>query len=467
LAALTALRLAVAAATPLAPDEAYYWVWSRALAPGFLDHPPMVALWVRLGTAIAGEGTLGVRLLAPLATAAGSLLLVQAGRDLFGDRASGVRAAGLLNATLLFGAGGVMMTPDTPLLFFWTATLWALARLWASGNGAWWLVAGLAAGLALDSKYTAFLLAPAVLLWVLWVPGLHLWFRRVQPAGGALLALALFAPVLVWNARHGWASFVRQGGRVGDWEPARAARFMGELLAGQIGLATPLLAMLFGAGIGRAVRGAMRREPVWSLLAALTVVPAAVFVQHALGDRVQANWPAVLYPAAALAAAPLLRRWQAPAMALGFALTALVYVQASLAPLRLPTRLDPTLAQLGGWPELAAEIARVAAREEAGFVAADAYGTAAELARALAPGLPVIGVDPRWAHFNLPGADSTIATRRGLLLRPAGRGEAGWPGARPLGALTRGRGGLVAARYSLYLVSGPPAVPAVVLPRPR
>jgi SAM-dependent methyltransferase len=40
-----------------------------------------------------------------------------------------VRAAGLLNATLLFGVGGVLMTPDAPLLAFWAAGLWALARL--------------------------------------------------------------------------------------------------------------------------------------------------------------------------------------------------------------------------------------------------------------------------------------------------------------------------------------------------
>src|SRR5689334_3017812 len=46
LAALTLVRLGVAAWAPLAPDEAYYWVWSRSLAPGFLDAPPMVALWI-------------------------------------------------------------------------------------------------------------------------------------------------------------------------------------------------------------------------------------------------------------------------------------------------------------------------------------------------------------------------------------------------------------------------------------
>ena len=86
----------MAATTPLSPDEAYYWVWSHALAPGYLDHPPMVALWIRLGTLLLGDTTLGVRLLAPLAAALGSILLAQSARHLFKDSAIGPRAAILL-----------------------------------------------------------------------------------------------------------------------------------------------------------------------------------------------------------------------------------------------------------------------------------------------------------------------------------------------------------------------------------
>ena len=129
LALLTGVRLGVAGFTPLSPDEAYYWVWSRALAPGYLDHPPMVALWIRAGAWLAGEGAFGIRLLGPLSAALGSVLLAQAAADLLPGRGAGPRAAALLNATLLLGVGAVTMTPDAPLLLFWTAALWALARL--------------------------------------------------------------------------------------------------------------------------------------------------------------------------------------------------------------------------------------------------------------------------------------------------------------------------------------------------
>ena len=85
--ALTLLRLIVAASAPLAPDEAYYWVWSRAVAPGYLDHPPMVALWIAAGTSLLGDTPLGVRLLGPLGAAVGSWMLFDAGRKLFDPRA--------------------------------------------------------------------------------------------------------------------------------------------------------------------------------------------------------------------------------------------------------------------------------------------------------------------------------------------------------------------------------------------
>jgi 4-amino-4-deoxy-L-arabinose transferase-like glycosyltransferase len=461
LAALTLLRLVVAAAAPLSPDEAYYWVWSRALAPGFLDHPPMVALWIRGGTWLAGDTTLGIRLFAPLAAAAGTVLLADAAAVLCG-RAAALPAAALLNATLLLGAGAVTMTPDTPLLLFWTAALCALARLQRSWHTGWWLAAGLFTGLAMASKYTGVLLLPAILLWLLAVPALRVWLLRPLPWGAAVVAAVVFLPVLDWNARHHWISFAKQGGRTGDWHPT--LRYIGELIAGQLGLATPGVFLLCCAGTWRAAR---RRAPATTLLAAVTLMPAAVFLQHAIGDRVQGNWPAILYPSAAIAAAGLTGRLWRPAAALGFGLTALVYLQAVLAPLPLPARLDPTLRQMAGWPALAAAVA--ARAEGAPYVAADEYGTAALLARDLPPGIPVIGAEPRWASFALPRA--AIAGRPGLLLRSARRAgppePAEWASAEPIGELVRGRDGVEAERYRLYRVIGRAGAIAAVMPRPE
>ena len=455
---LTLLRWVVAAWTPLSPDEAYYWTWSHALAPGYFDHPPMVALWIRIGTLVAGESALGVRLLAPISAAAGTWLLWRTAEDLFPGRGAGLRAGVLLNATLLLGAGAVTMTPDTPLLFFWTATLAVLVRV--GRHPAWWLAVGALSGCAVASKYTGGLLGVGIVLWLAWVPMLRRWFLSPWLYAGGAWALAMTAPLVAWNEEHDWASFAKQGARVGKWDPSAALGHLGELVAGQVGLATPIVFGLFVWAVARAVRLGVRQDPAWSLLVAMTVPGAALFIQHATGDRVQANWPAIIYPACALAAAAFGGRWWRPGAAIGFGITALVYVQVTLAPFPLPRRLDPTLSRLAGWDGVAAQLAPL----PADFVAAESYGTAALLAWWL-PG-PVLGVEPRWRLVTLPPAPPG---RSGFLLLSERRSEppdpAYWTDIQPVGRVLRSRDGVEAEAYRLYRVTLLPGAPAVVLPQ--
>src|SRR5436309_3871613 len=84
--ALVALRLIAAAFTPITFDEAYYWMWSKSLAGGYYDHPPMVAILIRLGTMIAGDTELGVRLVSILLALPMSWAVYQAAAVLFGGR---------------------------------------------------------------------------------------------------------------------------------------------------------------------------------------------------------------------------------------------------------------------------------------------------------------------------------------------------------------------------------------------
>src|ERR1700681_4921805 len=83
--ALVALRLVAAAWTPLTFDEAYYWMWSKHLAGGYYDHPPMVAIVIRLGTMIAGDTELGVRVVSILLALPMSWAVYRAASILFGD----------------------------------------------------------------------------------------------------------------------------------------------------------------------------------------------------------------------------------------------------------------------------------------------------------------------------------------------------------------------------------------------
>src|SRR5512144_3013452 len=94
--ALVLLRLVAAAFTPLTFDEAYYWTWSKHLAGGYYDHPPMVAFVIRAGTMIAGDTELGVRLVSILLALPMSYAVYRAAAILFGGARVAATAAILL-----------------------------------------------------------------------------------------------------------------------------------------------------------------------------------------------------------------------------------------------------------------------------------------------------------------------------------------------------------------------------------
>jgi 4-amino-4-deoxy-L-arabinose transferase-like glycosyltransferase len=134
---LTVLRLVAAAWTPLTFDEAYYWLWSKHLAGGYYDHPPMVALVIRAGTMIAGNTELGVRLVSVLLALPMSYWIFRAASILFGGIRVAAIAALLINVTLIASVGTMIVTPDAPLLVASSLVLFCLAKLLESERGVW------------------------------------------------------------------------------------------------------------------------------------------------------------------------------------------------------------------------------------------------------------------------------------------------------------------------------------------
>src|ERR1700685_1760294 len=186
--ALVALRLLGAAWTPLTFDEAYYWMWSKYLAFGYYDHPPMVALVIRLGTMIAGDTEFGVRLVSILLALPMSFAVYRTAAILFGGRRVAATATILLNVTLMAAVGTLMVPPDSPVLVASSFVLLFLAKLLASGRGPWWLAVGAAVGCALLSKYSALFFGPAILIWLLVVPKQRHWLLTPWPYLGGVLA---------------------------------------------------------------------------------------------------------------------------------------------------------------------------------------------------------------------------------------------------------------------------------------
>lgn len=469
--ALVALRLVAAAWTPLTFDEAYYWMWSKHLAGGYYDHPPMVALVIRLGTMLAGDTEFGVRLVSILLALPMSWAEYRAAAILFGSQRVAATATILLNITLMAAVGTLVVTPDAPLLVASSFVLFFLAKVLETGRGGWWLAVGVAVGAALLSKYTALFFGLAILIWLAAVPKLRPWLVSPWPYLGGLVSLLIFSPVIVWNAEHHWVSFIKQIGRarIEDFRPA----FVGELIPTQIAFATPLVFILGAMGLYSLLKRNAGASAARALINATFWTIVVYFIWHSLHARVEANWFAPVYPAFAIAAAVAadLTQWDARqqrivnfclrwASPVGILMFALLIVQANTGALS-GFRRDATVRSVGvGWRELASEIEAVRARVGATCVLAPDYGTTSWLAFYLPKGSCIVQPTQRIRWVNMPEPDAAQLSGKLLYVdeaRPGGRPYLKETFARveQVAELERKRGPLTIETYTLDLLEGP------------
>jgi 4-amino-4-deoxy-L-arabinose transferase-like glycosyltransferase len=385
------VRLLFAIWLPLFPDETYYWDWSRHLAGGYFDHPPMIALLIAAGP--------GVRFWSVVAGGVAGLATSAIARRI-GGGAAAVRASVVLAVMPLVASGLVLATPDAPLLAASAVGLYCVVRavqapLRSRDALLWWSVAGVALGLAFASKYTSILLPVTVTAAVLLRPSLRARLREPGPYVACVLATLVFLPVLHWNATHDWISFrfqVQHGLGAPKGSPLKREL---DLVGGQLGLVSPILFVMMAAAVWRALRRPV--DDARFLLAVVAVGSWVFFAYSATRRSVEPNWPAPSYVPgvallAALATTAGYQRWLRRGVALAVLMVGVLYLHALTPILPIPARRDP-LARNEGWDGVASTV-RAAAHgtdlpPDRVHVGADRYQDVSELAYHLSDSAPV------------------------------------------------------------------------------
>ncbi len=402
--ALTVLRLITAARAGLVPDEAYYWLWAQHPAFGYYDHPPMVAWWIGASTALFGHSAFAVRLPFVLSFVAASWLMFDAAKVLFGKDVAR-RTVLWLNACLLLSVGSVIATPDPPSVLMWVFGLWALSRLQASNRGAWWLAFGLAAGLGVEAKYTNLFLGLGVVAWMVVDKPARRWLLTPWPYLGSLIAVAVMAPNLMWNAGHHWATVDKQFGRIGSG--GFTARYLIEFVISQPLLLNPLIFAFVVTAIKSWLKA--RTDSALALLIALPLPLFAYMLIHVFHDRIQGNWPAPVFPGLVLLGAASAesitgqwltrtRTWAAP-VGIALSVIALIYLGLGDA-----IRLSGAAGLSQGWREVADQVQAKQYMTHADAIVTVDYDTQGEMAYHTAPGR-VIGTGER-VRYEWPQGDT-------------------------------------------------------------
>jgi 4-amino-4-deoxy-L-arabinose transferase-like glycosyltransferase len=290
LGATLAFRFWLAAALPITGDEAYFVLWARHPDLGFYDHPPMIG-WLLAPLVAVSHTEWFVRLPSILLPAALALLVRHALVAGFARDADTADLAGMAVLLVPMNVWNVLVTTDTPLVFFSVASLLAFARQR-------FLLAGTLLGFAFLSKYFAVLLGLAYLAWALGA-------RRPGAFALALLgALPAGLLNLYWNWQACWCNVMFNA--INRHDDAALSWTTPALYAASLAyLAAPLL---WFAWKGRAQLSAALARPEVGVTLAAWLVPLVLFALLSPVKRIGLHWLLAFVPAIVLTVALALER---------------------------------------------------------------------------------------------------------------------------------------------------------------
>jgi len=347
---------------PLAPQEAYYWNYSRHLALSYFDHPPLQA-WIIFLTTRLGLSEFTVRLACPILAFLSGWFCFKIGKNLFNAKI-GFYFFLVLNSILIFNIGTVIFTPDALLLFFWISAFYFFCKIIFEHKPNYWYALGISLGLAMLSKYTAIFIPISVLTFLIFSKSHRFWLKKKEPYLAAVLSLLVFSPVIIWNAQNHWASFGFQ-----------TTRRMGELvsfslkdffayLGSQMGLVSPLIyAGIIYAVVKIGKDGFKNRDNISLALFSWSAPILIFFTLVSFKYWVKINWVVPGYVTAILALVVVyfnklefkksFRIWGLTSVVISFIFSVLGY----LSPL-LPMGINAG-ESLAEWKELARKIEQV------------------------------------------------------------------------------------------------------------
>lgn len=364
--AVSLIRLIYINFVPLVPQEAYYWKYAKNLALSYFDHPPMAAWIIAFFTGLGGDSVFFIRLGSVLISIGLMILLYQIVVKLFGNEDMALWTVIVINCTVLFSMGATIITPDVPLLFFWSLIVYFLVKLKMSEHWKWWYFSGISLGLALLSKYTAVLIVPGIFMYVLLSKNQRKWLLTIHPYLSVLLAAVVFLPVLIWNYQHDWASFAFQSSRRFSEMYRFRFDFFFQLFGSQLGMLTPFIFIFVFGGWFFAGRKALKeKNETYSLLFWLSFPVFVIFTLSSLRSLAKMNWLAPGYITAIIAAIAWLfsenTKWSVrlkkvfkPGLVFGLVLVLFIHLL-PLFPIA-PIRRGDTWT---GWKELSARVLKI------------------------------------------------------------------------------------------------------------
>jgi len=256
------IKLILAFVLELGNDEAYYWLYSQYLQWNYFDHPPMVAVWIRLFTLNLLLEQYGgfLRLGSVAGCVLASWFLFKTVSLLHSERA-GWYAAVLYNISFYSGiTAGLYILPDSPQMVFWTLALLLIARITKEENS-WklWLLFGLVAGLCIMSKIHGAFLWIGLAMYVFFFK--NSWLKKPHVYIALLVTVVIISPIFFWNIKYDFATFRFHGSRVDVDEFILQWRYFFKEFGSQVGFNNPVNFFLIALALIAFLRKRIQHHP--------------------------------------------------------------------------------------------------------------------------------------------------------------------------------------------------------------
>jgi hypothetical protein len=382
-------------------DELYFIVCGRHPAWGYVDQPPLVPL-IAAGSQIFGLSLVALRATAAFFAAAGVFVSCRLVQEWGGGKFAQLLAAIVVALTPVLCAFGEKVGPDMVGLWLWPLAALYVARMINGADPRLWLAAGAALGISGEAKYSVLFFGIAMLAGIALSPSRTI-LRTAWFVAGMGLAVLIVLPNFLWQAAHQFPM----------WQLLRNDQIIGKnvalsppaFLLQELLITNLFLAPVWIVGFVRAFLDARLRWVGWTyvLLIAMMIAlhgkhyyPADVYPlligAGALTIEAWTQRSAVLRPAI-VAAAVLLALWLVPLVEPILPENEIAAYMAFLAQklhvntaseVHRPVAIGQDFADMHGWPQLAALVARVydslppAQRAQTAIVANN-YGEAAAI----------------------------------------------------------------------------------------
>ncbi|MDG2280049.1 MAG: glycosyltransferase family 39 protein [Flavicella sp.] len=356
----------------LMPQDAYYHFYGENLSLSYFDHPGMIGYILRFFTTIFGKSVFVVKFADFFITSITLFSFYKLG-SIFLSKAKLNNALVLLSTTVFISILSINSTPDVPLILFWTLSLICLSKAIFENKKIYWILGGIAMGLAFNSKYTALLLQIGLLAFLVFSAKYRKLLVSPWVWASLLISVMVTFPVWYWNYQNEFASFLFQSSdRTGSISKFQVnPKYFFGAVGHQIFLLLPILLIAFFTLLYKYIKKAVTKfklpsDKVLFLLAFFLPTFLGFFLLTPI-YWVKLNWMMLSYISGVLLAAIFIKKKN---IKLQVYISAGIHVLVSLQVLfyLVPIKSDDTWV---GWKELVIETEALQQQYPNSFVFSD------------------------------------------------------------------------------------------------